>query len=230
MAATMTPASDASHFWQLAPALFQQLNAAGGSLAVSEIVPQEVERSFEALVNALPDTPEALGGANPYLVGALFASAVHGLQALHEEDPHLRRRRLRIPLERARQALRDLLAEEPVMEDRPPKQVAEWLLQHEEIPRVDLARLLAVSPSTLRRWANPTVPAAPRGSEARRLRILARVVNQLRWSYTSAGVVEWLGRPHPMLKGEAPEVLLEDPEGALALLRLASATRAMTLT
>lgn len=222
--------NQASSFWEQAAELFSRLESAGVALAVSPTVSDEVEAAFEAVVRALPETPDALSAADPYLVGALYAGAMHGLSALRLADPTTRRRALRIPLERVRQAMRDLLAEEPVMEDRPSKQVAQWLLANDELPRVDLARILDVSPSTLRRWADPSATASPRGDEARKLRILARVINQLRWSFTSPGVIEWLVRPHPSLKGDPPETLLEDPEGGVALVRLAAGTRAMTLT
>lgn len=218
-----------AEFWEAAPHLFEVLQQAGAVLAVSEIVPSEVESALHALVDALLDEPESLGGADPNLVSALYASAMRGLDALREEDPHKKRRELRGPLERIRQALRDLIANEPVMDDKTMKQVVDWLVHSDEIPVADLAGVLGVPTNRLRRWADVT-DTAPRGAETRRVRILAKVVNQLRWSFTPVGVVEWLELPHPALKGHSPKTLLDSPEGGLTLLRLAASTRSMTLT
>jgi hypothetical protein len=232
MTSSSNPSQGASDFWNVAEALFERLQAAGAAIAVSDTVPPESESALRALVGALPADPESLGAADPYLVSALYASTMKGLDALSDQDPALRRRELRIPFERARQALRGLLAEEPVMDDKSAKEIAQWLVDQEEIPRTDLARVLKVSPATLRRWADPSVPTSPKGDEARRLRVLAKVVNQLRWSFSPVGVIQWLDRPHPSLKGEGPRTLLTDagPEGGPRLLRLANATRSMTLT
>jgi uncharacterized protein (DUF2384 family) len=223
---------ESSDFWKGAQQVFEQLQEAGAALAVSKTVEPEVEVALKALVDALPADPELLGGADPYLVSALYASTTKCLQALREPDPEAQRRELRIPFERARQALRGLLADEPVMDDRSPRELVRWLLDQEEIPRSDLARVLEVSTATLRRWADPSVTASPKGDEARRLRVLAKVVNQLRWSFSAVGVIQWLERPHPSLKGEAPQVLLRDadPEGGPKLLRLAKGTRSMSVT
>jgi hypothetical protein len=230
--ALATQDSDSPSFWKVAEQLFEQLQEAGAALAVSKAVAPEVEDALQALVDALPADPESLGAADPYLVSALYASTMKGLDALRSPDPETQRRELRIPFERARQALRGLLADEPVMDDRSPSELVRWLLDHEEIPRTDLARVLEVSTATLRRWADPSVGTSPKGDEARRVRVLAKVVNQLRWSFSPVGVIQWLERPHPSLKGEAPQALLRepDPEGGPKLLRLANATRSMSLT
>jgi hypothetical protein len=102
-----------SDFWKVADQLFDQLQEAGATLAVSKSVEPEVEVALKRLVAALPADPEVLGGADPYLVSALYASTTKCLQALGESDPELRRREFRIPFERTRQALRGLLAERP---------------------------------------------------------------------------------------------------------------------
>ena len=230
MAKTEAHRAEKSGFWAVAEDLFTGLQQAGASLAVSETVPREVESALEALVDALPDSPESLGAADPYLVSALYASAMRGLDALRDEDPRRKRRELRGPLERTRQALRELIGNEPVMDDKGPKSVVNWLIELEEIPRGELARVLDVSPQKLRRWADKSVVTAPKGSEARRIRILAKVVNQLRWSFSPVGVIEWLEHPHPALKGEEPKTLLDQPDGGQELLRLAGSTRSMTLT
>jgi uncharacterized protein (DUF2384 family) len=219
-----------SDFWRVAEQLFEDLQTAGAALAVSDVVPVEVETALQSLVDALPDAPESLGAADPYLVSALYASTMRGLDALRDGDPRTRRRELRAPLERARQALRDLIVNEPVMDDKAAKELVVWLLDLHEVPRAELARILGVPPTTMRRWADPAAPSSPKGPDARRVRVLAKIVNQLRWSFSPSGVIEWLERPHPALKGEAPRTLLDDPEGGQTLLRLAASTRSMTLS
>jgi DNA-binding transcriptional ArsR family regulator len=230
MTTTQTSGPELRGFWGVADVLFERLQEAGAALAVSETVPPEVESALEALVQALPEAPESLGAADPYLVSALYASAMRGLDALRDDDPRQKRRNLRGPLERTRQALRDLIVNEPVMDDKTAKQIVTWLVELEEIPIGELARVLGVTPATLRRWADPKVEALPKGPAARRLRVLAKVVNQLRWSFSPGGVIEWLERPHPALKGEEPKTLLADPGGGPTLFGLAGSTRSMTLT
>jgi uncharacterized protein (DUF2384 family) len=231
---TTAPVSSSgpSEFWSVAPELFNRLQDAGAVLAVSSTVPPEVETALRDLSDALPADPESLGAADPYLISALYASTMKGLEALNDDDPSARRRELRIPFERARQTLRGLLADEPVMDDRSAKEISQWLMANGEIPRIELARVLGISEGTLRRWANPEASASPRAEEARRIRVLAKVVNQLRWSLSPVWAIQWLERPHPSLKGEAPMVLLADsgPEGGPRLMRLANGTRSMTLT
>lgn len=229
MAVTRTPEPVESSFWGVADSLFERLQDAGAALAVSDTVSPDVEGALQALVDALPDAPESLGAADPYLVSALYASTMRGLDALREGDGRVRRRELRAPLERARQALRDLIVNEPVMDDKAATELVIWLLELHQIPRTELARVLGVAPKTLQRWADPETASSPKGAEARRVRVLAKVVNQLRWSFSPTGVIEWLERPHPALKGEEPRTLLDDPDGGATLLRLAGATRSMTL-
>lgn len=77
----------------------------------------------------------------------------------------------------------------------------------------------------LQRWlaAHGSEPA---GAEAARIRVVARLVNQLRHTFTGPGVLAWFSRKHPML-GEAPAALLDDPMRYPELVSVATASRAM---
>jgi hypothetical protein len=67
--------------------------------------------------------------------------------------------------------------------------------------------------------------AAPTGDDDRRLRVVARLVNQLRHSLTGPGVVDWFEHPRSDLGGARPVDLLDDPDRLEALLAAAAASR-----
>lgn len=226
-----TPTPARTRFWSQATRLLEELNEATDRLSASKSVDAEVTRAVTRLVETFASAdPEALTGNDPYLVDALLVGTLGCAKAMWLGDDEKKRRELRIPLERSRQALRDLVAERHVALDRAPKDVARWVVEMSGVPQSDIAELLGVSARTLQRWISPTESAAPSGSDEVRLRTLARTIDQLRWSMTPAGVVSWLRRPHPGLKGRVPADLL-DSEGAFAELpRLAAATRAMVAT
>lgn len=220
-----------SPFWRKGAKLLEELNEATRLLAGSKTVEPEVESAVAHLVETFsrPDL-DALSSNDPYLVEALLVGTIGCAGTMWLGDAEKRRRELRLPLERARQALRDLVAERNVALDRPPKDVARWVGQVSGVPQHEIAELLGVAPRTLQRWISPSETAAPSGPEEVRLRTLARTVDQLRWSMTSAGVVSWLRRPHPDLKGQTPADLLDEPGAYAELPRLAAATRAMVAT
>ena len=94
---------------------------------------------------------------------------------------------------------------EPIGEDRPAHEVALWLdatLASVSQPRK--AELLHVSPRTYQRWISDQEAVRPSGEDERRLRIVARIVNQLRHSLTGPGVVDWFEHPRADLGGATP--------------------------
>lgn len=223
-------ADPSARFWRQAPRLLERLNRANAALSVSESVPADVRTAVEAFTESVPSTPEAFSGSDPYLVEALLIGALHCRNALWIGDDAKARQELRLPLERARQALRDLLAEATVSLDQPAKDVLVWLVENTEVSRADLARILNVEPRTLQRWISQESASGPTSDAAMRVRVLARVVSQLRWSMTGTGVVRWLERPHPQLDGKRPATLLNEPDAFERLPRLARSVRAMTAT
>lgn len=208
------------------PELLDQLNEASRALAGSETTPDAVERAVTELRNARTEEDiDALGELDPYLVQALDRGLLAAWEALQRDDPRDRRRTLRLALEQARQALRDLADETPVSEARTAKEVARWLNQVTGWSQQEAADLLGVDRRQLQRWVSAAETTTPRGEDARRLRVVARVVAHLRHAMTGPGVAAWLQRPHPTLGGAAPTSLLLDAEATPRLIALAAAAR-----
>ena len=223
---TTTPA--VPRFWANAAAMLEELNVATSVLSTSNSAGRNVIETIERLVEMISEiTPEVLRESDPYLVEAFLVGAVGCAKALWVGDDHKQRRELRLALERTRQALRDLLDECYVGQVRPPKEVARWVLEVSGVSQQEIAALVRVAPRTLQRWISTSEAAAPSGEEEVRVRTLARIIDQLRWSMTPVGVVRWLRRPHPDLGGRPPADLLDEPGAYAELPKLAAATRAM---
>lgn len=196
----------------------------------------DVRESVEALVDQFDvllyaDSPErGLAGLDPYLGETLLAGAVVCLKGLRDDDVDQRRKRVRLGLERIRQALRDIVDEAPATEVRSSKEVAQWLADTMSLPQTRLAELLGVSPRTLQRWLSDTGTAHPEGDDEARLRAVAHVVIHLRHVFTGAGVVRWFERPHPSLDDRPPASLLDDPLAYPTLNRLAARARSTIAT
>jgi uncharacterized protein (DUF2384 family) len=221
-----TPA--VSRFWASATTVLAELNAATSVLSTSNSAGHDVLETIERLIEMISErTPEVLRESDPYLAEAFLVGAVGCAKAMWVGDEQKQRRELRLPLERTRQALRDLLDERYVAQDRPPKDVARWVVDVSGVSQQDIAALVHVAPRTLQRWISTSEAAAPSGEEEVRMRTLARIIDQLRWSMTPVGVVRWLKRPHPDLKGRPPAELLDQPGAYAELPKLAAATRAM---
>lgn len=65
----------------------------------------------------------------------------------------------------------------------------------------------------------------PTGEDERRLRVVARIVNQLRHSLTGPGVIDWFEHPRTDLDGSRPVDVLDDPDRLELLLAAAAASR-----
>lgn len=167
---------------------------------------------------------------DPYLLVAIQAGTIQALRALEEEDEVLQRRHLRIGLERIRHGLRDAAEEGHVAEARPGKELARWLVQTLDAPNPRVAALLGTSPRTLQRWISPGDPAQPRGDGAARVKLVARITQQLRHAITAEGVIRWFESPQAVLHGRAPMELLGTADAAGELIRLAAATRVSVAT
>lgn len=140
------------------------------------------------------------------------------------QSPHARDQ-LRIALESLRQSLSAIAEREPVSDERSPKDLIQWLAAHTEVPQTKLAHLLGVSARQLQRWLSPSEKAQPEGEEARKVRVVARIVNQLRFVLTPAGTIEWFGWPRSDLTNRRPVDLLDDPAQEPALLTVAGSMR-----
>jgi len=193
----------------------------------------EISESLKLLVEELADEVAALPSnaslrVDPYLVLAAQRALIGSLRALDLEDESAARREMRVRLEQMRQVYRDLAEGAPIYEDRPIKDVVRWVDSVVDVPQARLADVLAVSARTLQRWISHSDSAAPEGDDARRVRIVAAVVNQLRHALTGPGVVRWFEQPHPRLGGQRPVELLDDIEALGRLTGLAASTRSHT--
>jgi hypothetical protein len=95
----------------------------------------------------------------------------------------------------------------------------------EALPRIgrrELAQLLGTSERSVQRILASRAPVEP----ARRLLLVARLVELLRRGWTPEGVVAWLQRPRPALDGATPLDAIEDPAREHDVLALARAGRA----
>jgi hypothetical protein len=209
--------------------LQDDVERAQGTLAAADGVPDEVRAVIVRLGARLAGLSSVeLGGLDPYLVLALQGGAIQALRALELGDVD-RRREARTGLERVRQALRDLADDGALSDDRPAKLVVRWLVETLDAPHPRIAELLRTSPRTLQRWLSDEA-TQPRGDDAGRVRLVAKVADQLRHALTGEGVLRWFETPNVDLRGAKPSDLLSDPAQALRLLRLASSTRVSVAT
>jgi uncharacterized protein (DUF2384 family) len=202
------------------------VNEATKLLQRAKTVPDEVARlidSFESELDAA--TPLRLE-ADPYLTTTLWAAAFRADKALRHDNEAARRRDVRIALEQFRQALRDIVENQPYNDAAPIRDVLARTAEVLAAPQKTLADLLGVSVRQLQRWLGDDGPE-PAADDAARIRAVANVVNQLRHSFTGPGVAAWFERKHPVLK-KRPIDLLNDPLRYPEVMSAAIATRGMT--
>jgi uncharacterized protein (DUF2384 family) len=211
-------------------ALELEIEDANEHLARSKEVPRDFEDVVGRVADAVMGMQDDLEEVDPYLVAALLRGAIGSLRALSVDDPQTRRSTLRVSLEQARQALRDIEEGTPTRVSVPVKEVVRWLDSVVEASQRTLARLLNTSPRTYQRWVSANDRAEPRDQDATRVRMVAAVVNHLRHAMTSRGAVDWFFRPHPELKGERPFALLDKAENLPTLTLLASSARSSGAT
>jgi hypothetical protein len=152
-------------------------------------------------------------------------SSLSAQRAIEEPQSSQARDQLRVALESLRQALAAIAEREPVSGERSPKEVVQWLAARTEVSQVTLAQLLGVSARQLQRWLSPVEPAQPELEDARKVRLVARIVNQLTYALTPAGSVAWFEWPRHDLGHKAPRDLLDDPRHEPTLLSIAGAMR-----
>lgn len=219
----MPAASGTTEFWSRAPGLFELATEIGAALERSPTT-ERVAPEIHRLAAGIPETPEPLSDMDPYLRSALLTAVIHAMRAEEEAN----RSELRVAVERVRQALRDLLDEQPVWRGGP-KDAAMWLRQ-QHLSVEDIADLLQTSRATVQRWANPQDATEPSGTAADRVMVIAKIVNHLRHAMTARGAVQWLLRPHPALDDRRPVDDLKDPASYRLLVNLAAGTRSFQPT
>lgn len=152
-------------------------------------------------------------------------SGMAALASLDRDD----RDGLRLALDGLTQALDAIAEGEPVSDVRSGKELVQFLATVTEAPQARLAELLGVSLRQFQRWLSPAERAEPEGDDLRKVRAVARIVNQLRFSLTPAGAVDWFWWRLPARR-VAPVDLLDDPGRLPELLRQASALRSTVFT
>lgn len=207
-----------------------ELHELSMELAYHETIPPDVQARVRELTAAVDSERAGWGQVDPYYVELVLRAAISAQIALAEPDLPESRHRLRLALDSLAQAFSSMAEDEPVSDDRTGKELVTWLVAATEAPQAQIAGLIGVSPRQFQRWLSPTESASPEGDDLRRVRAIARIVNQLRFSLTPAGVVEWFSWPSPELRRKRPVDLLDRPTQLPRLIGLASDLRATTAT
>lgn len=202
------------------------LGEANRRLAREVETPASVVGLVEGISDAIAaDDEHELSIVNPWLWIRVQRAALRAQAALREDDPR-RRRQLRLALEQLRFLFARIAEREPIGEERPVTEVARWL--EATLPSVAQPRkaaLLGVGLRTYQRWISDREASVPSAEDERRLRVVARIVNQLRHSLTGPGVIDWFEYPRADLAGARPAEVLDDPGRLELLLAAAAASR-----
>lgn len=207
-------------------AVGEHLGAANRLLAQHTATPDEVAGLVVDLADAIAGGGEdRVAAVNPWLWIAVQGAALRAQSALRFDDP-ARRRQLRLALEQLRFLFARIADRAPVGEDRSSAEVARWLDETlATVSQQRKAELLGVGLRTFQRWIAEHGGTTPGAADDRRLRVVARIVNQLRHSLTAPGVVDWFDYPRSDLGGARPAQLLDDPGRLEQLLGAAAASR-----
>lgn len=207
------------------------ISALNERLANERVIPDEIASAVHELGAgiALETAAARWEAIDPYLTLIIHRAVIQAEDAVRRAGEPGARDRLRIALESLRQGFAAIAESEPIADERSAKDVVRWLADTTEVPQNRLAALLGVSLRQFQRWLS-TQGAQPEGDDARRARAVARIVNQLRFSLTPAGAVEWFGWPRDDLGGRRPAELLDQPERLPELAAIAGSMRSTYAT
>lgn len=204
----------------------EEIARLNNELARKHAIPAEIHEAVRDIAAAIGQTALARWEAvDPYLTLIIHRAIIQAEEAIRSPDELEARDQLRVALESLRQGFAAIAESEPVGDERSPKEIVRWLTDNAEVPQSRLADLLGVSLRQFQRWASTSQPTQPEGDDARRVRAVARIINQLRFALTPAGAVEWFGWPREDLDGRAPRELLDQPEGLPKLASIAGSMR-----
>jgi hypothetical protein len=200
-------------------------------LARERVIPGEIAEAVHEVAAgiALATTAVRWEAIDPYLTLIIHRAVIQAEDAVRRAAEPDARDRLRVALESLRQGFAAIAESEPIADERSPKDVVRWLADTTEVPQNRLAALLGVSLRQFQRWLS-TQGAQPDGDDARRARAVARIVNQLRFSLTPSGAVEWFGWPRDDLGGLRPVELLDRPDRLPELAAIAGSMRSTYAT
>lgn len=205
-----------------------ELHALNMELARHPTIPPSIQVEVREMTDAVDREKSSWASIDPHYVEILLRASLSAQIALMEPDVPASRDRMRMALDGLAAAFDAIAEQEPVADDRSGKELVTWLAERTEVSQAELARLLGVSPRQFQRWLSPSETAGPDGDDLRRVRAVARIVNQLRFSLTPAGVVDWFSWRVPQLGRKRPIDLLDRPERLPELIALAASTRATT--
>jgi uncharacterized protein (DUF2384 family) len=210
----------------------QELGRLNQRLARERTIPHEIaEAVHEIAAGVAQQTQTSRWEAiDPYLALIIHRAVIQASEAVHRADEAAARDQLRVALESMRQGFAAIAESEPVSDERSPKEIARWLAETAEVPQNRLAELLGVSLRQFQRWVSTQEQTQPDGDDARRLRSVARIVNQLRFALTPAGAVAWFTWPRDDLQGRRPIELLDEPDKLPELTAIAGSMRSTYAT
>lgn len=189
------------------------LEEAGRRLTTSETVPESVLGLLTDLCEDIGNTDlKEASDVSPATWIGVQAAALRALRAVHEPDGREQRRMLRLLIEELRFRLARLAEDEPVSDGRPIKDVVRWLDHAWNVSQSVKGELFDVSDRTWQRWASPNETSAPTGDQDRQVRLVARLVNDLRFLLTANGVLDWLVAELPDLEGRRPLDVVHEGE------------------
>ena len=204
----------------------QEIQRLNDQLASERTIPPAIAAAVREIASGIQETNlRRWETVDPTHAVIVLRSAVSAQLAVEDPDSPAARDQLRVALESIRQSLAAIAEREPVSAERTPKEIVQWLAARTEVPQTRLAALLGVSARQLQRWLSPAQGSQPEGDDARRVRLIARIVNQLRFALTPAGTVEWFGWARSDLGSRTPADLLDDPMEEPRLLMIAGAMR-----
>lgn len=210
----------------------QELARLNRRLAQERTIPPAIAEAVHSIAASVTQ-PTAISpwqAIDPYLALIIHRAVIQASEAVHHRDDPAARDQLRIALESLRQGFAAIAENEPASDERSPKEVARWLAETAEVPQNRLSDLLGVSLRQFQRWVSPHEMTQPDGADARKLRSVARIVNQLRFSLTPAGAVEWFNWPRDDLQGRRPIDLLDEPDKLPELTAIAGGMRSTYAT
>ena len=211
-----------------------ELGEANRRLAREPIPPPSVVELLDQLSDDIGSTDQSeLSGVSTEDWIALQSAALRTQRALRQlDDDRELRRQLRLLIDELQARLFRLAEKKSVSEDEPVKDVVRWLDRIVSLSQQRKADLLGASERTYQRWISEAESSRPEGAEERRVRLIARAVNDLRFLFTAAGAAEWLEHENARLDGQTPLRLLSagDPEQAQRVFEIIASARAGAAT
>jgi uncharacterized protein (DUF2384 family) len=203
------------------------LEEASRQLRASDTVPDSILGLLSDLCQDIGNTDlDRASDIAPAAWMGVQSAALRALAAVHDSDGRAQRRRLRLLIEELRFRLARLADDQPIADGRPVKDVVRWLDQAWNVPQGVKGELFGVSDRTWQRWASANETSEPTGDDDRQVRLVARLVNDLRFLLTANGVLDWLRAEHPDLGDRTPLQVVRDADieglqGLLSVVRRA---------